>query len=304
MKCPSCLQQVRAGAKFCGVCGAGLPVAVEPAALPPISVLRADARPLEASLYNLSAYLQKMESIPPMLRLAAQKAAQGAEQSHSLVVLGGHRSGKSTLINQMLGMNLVPTGRLGLPTILRLGFAEQWTGVPAATIVPAEPPAFTPETVGDSSRFCGPIPLLRGWEIVDTPGLNSLNEELERWAVREALGADAIVFCLPAHQLLSEMEQEMITRDILPLTNCPITLAVTYLDRVDSAEDFAELEHRIRRFIATAGPERLRLWMPHSLANPKPHPSVVLAIATEGTSADDPRALWRGTRRQTARRLG
>ena len=263
MNCPACCLPLAADAKFCGHCGASVPSATPPPPRPravPAAAQRTKAVPgsLEHHLYDLADALETATELPAHLQLATRAVAAGSGgERRNLVVMGSFRTGKTTLVNKLLQNNFLPIGRDGLGTVVHLDYSEAWSAIP---------PAHTAgQDIGDEALpalASGPAPFLQEWTLVDTPGLNTEAHDLEKWALREALRADAVIFCLHAHQCLSLLEQETISLTLLPLTTCPIILVVTHLDKISSESDLAELREMIGRFIGSAPAGRLSLFMP------------------------------------------
>jgi hypothetical protein len=216
---------------------------------------------LLAALRRLADELDRSAAYPAALVRAVQAAAAGpAEDRHTTVVLGEKSRGKTTLVNRLLGRAVLPAGRRGTGRTVRLRHGKTWRALldDAATEVLVVDPPFPGDEAKPYRLIEGPADLLRFTALVDTPGLNNVDQGLEAWALREALAADLVVVCLSAEQLLSETERRLVREQLLPLTSCPLLAAVTHLDRVEQEEDRQELEARLRRFLESVPPGRVQ----------------------------------------------
>jgi hypothetical protein len=183
---------------------------------------------------------------PPV---ATQKPAR-------LVVIGEFNSGKTSLINTLLGTPVLPasfTTHTGCPTVIgysarrslsaemagRRRIAVAWDRIDA----PLEP---------EVRRLHVGLPWdrLRMLRLVDTPGLGLDDEHTDAQALRACHGADAVVWCTPAMQAWKASEQRAWLSLPRRVRERGI-LAVTFSDTIRSEADAARLLARLR---AEAGP--------------------------------------------------
>ena len=184
----------------------------------------------------------------PRRHLAAARTRL-VEDRFNLVVLGEFKRGKSTLINALLGRDVLPTGVVPLTSVvttisagdrdrLRVYFKdgtvqERPLGELAEYVTEADNPA---NRLGvEQARVEIDHDLLRtGLELVDTPGIGSIHSHNTEVARGFLPRVDAALCVLDAGQPLSEAERELF-RDaaervprLLPVIN-----KIDHLDRAD-----------------------------------------------------------------------
>ncbi|MGH9170773.1 MAG: dynamin family protein [Acidimicrobiales bacterium] len=139
-------------------------------------------------------------------------------------VVGEFKVGKSTLVNALLGSDLLPTGVLPLTAVA----TEVSYGAPNATVVhldgsreqvvPDQIAAFVTEQGNpanerkvDRVEVQLPTPLLEpGVVLVDTPGLGSIYQHNDTEARRALLDADGAILVLSADAPMSLQENELL----------------------------------------------------------------------------------------------
>jgi hypothetical protein len=190
--------------------------------------------------------------IEALLAMAvAARARRGVRGTARIAVLGEFNSGKTTLVNAMLGADLLPAGiatRTRLPIVARFGSRPSLTlkladgrRVSLAQETLDGPPAADARQV----HYRSPLGSLKRITLVDTPasGLEDLIVDLH--TVEACRGADLVVWCTPAMQAWKHSEQ------VLWLT-LPVTLrkrgvlAVTFADQIASQVDLDRLSARLR----------------------------------------------------------
>lgn len=184
-----------------------------------------DPRPFVADL--VGELLELADGLVPASMRLDLEAARGRleEERVNLVVLGEFKRGKSTLVNGLIGADVVPTGVLPLTavvTLLRHGERPRLL-VSLENRAPQEAPlteiaAFATESGNPNNRrgvrlltIELPSPLLaRGVQLVDTPGIGSVYAHNTETALGFLGQVDAALFTLAADQPLSDAEQELI----------------------------------------------------------------------------------------------
>lgn len=167
----------------------------------------------------------------------------------NLVVLGEFKRGKSTLVNALLGQDVVPTGVLPLTAAviaLRHGPAPRLLidledGV-CREASPAELAEFATEAGNPGNRRGVrqvtvelPAPLLaEGVQLVDTPGIGSVFAHNTETALSFRDQIDAGLFVLAADQPLSEVEEGLVGEAAERLPR--IFFALNRIDRLEPAE--------------------------------------------------------------------
>ncbi|MBN2799826.1 MAG: zinc-ribbon domain-containing protein [Deltaproteobacteria bacterium] len=257
MTCPSCGAETRSGATFCPQCGAR------------IEVVEVDET-LAAALRELGAALAGRVGEGPLSDALLALADTPVAAGHTTVIVGEVARGKTSLVNQLLGEDVLPVGRLGLTEAVRIVHGPVWVARRGSRDVlglPLRPP----QGEGPLSLE-GPAPILARTSLLDTPGLNSVAHDFDQAVIGPAAGADLLVICLAANQLLSETEREIITRRLLPVAGGEVALVVGFTDAFEEPEDREEAEARVRGFV-------------QSLGRP------VQAVFSEGLHAEAPLAL-------------
>jgi len=150
-----------------------------------------------------------------------QLLAKLAEDRFNLVVLGQYKRGKSSLLNAILGRELLPTGMLPVTsaiTTIRFGACERLVlaragrldeTVPLGTLAQYVTQEGNPGNVKEIEQAYLelPLPLLRaGVHLVDTPGIGSRHEENTRTTRAFLPQADAVIFVTGVDTPLTEVE--------------------------------------------------------------------------------------------------
>ena len=199
---------------------------------------------------------------PPTAGLAEPPVVAGPEQRPArIVVLGEINSGKTQLVNSLIGAPLLPasfTTHTAYPTVVgfsarpslraevahrrRVPFA--WShidGAPAHGIVRLH--------VG------APLDRLRTLRAIDTPGLGVGDDSCEARTLRACRGADTVIWCTPAMQAWKASELRVWFGFSEGLRRRGI-LAVTFMDQIRTKSDAGRL---LARLDADAGPHFRRI---------------------------------------------
>src|SRR3954470_24558337 len=150
-----------------------------------------------------------------------------SERFH-LVVLGEFNHGKSTFVNSLLGSDILPTGIT--PTTASINHVV-WAQTPTARVVltTGESKYLDPHQLKEWVTVAGghasevayvelgyPSELLKNNVVlVDTPGVNDLNEQRAEVTYGYVPRADAVVFLLDAGQALKDSEREFLRSRVL-----------------------------------------------------------------------------------------
>lgn len=187
----------------------------------------------------------------------AQKLAERLRAGRfSISVVGEFKRGKSTLVNALLGEDVVPTGVLPLTAVT----TELSYGEPSATIEHLDgsrraiDPGCLADYVTESGNpgnekevarvlVTGGWPLLSGGVVlVDTPGTGSIHEHNTAAAHKALIEADGAVVVLSADSPLSATERDMLTH--LRDREAPTLFVLNKVDHLGPHE----LE-QVRRFV-------------------------------------------------------
>jgi small GTP-binding protein len=168
-----------------------------------------------------------------------------------VVVLGEFNHGKSTFINALLGAAVLPTGIT--PTTALLSHVsygprrsvtvvgEDGSRRPIEAAALADWLTVEGEAPGKASihhvELTEPVPLLQNrLTLVDTPGVNDINEQRAEITYGYLPRADAAVFLLDATQILTASERQFLEERILRSTRDRLLFVLAKADLLSEAE--------------------------------------------------------------------
>lgn len=166
-----------------------------------------------------------------------------------LVVLGEFNHGKSTFVNAMLGTDLLPTGIT--PTTAALNhivFSE--TAKASVLTKDGSTIKLSPSEISEWLTVSGdkhedvqrveigyPSQLLKGnITLVDTPGVNDLNEQRADITYGYVPRADAVIFLLDASQALKDSEREFLSSHVLEGSKDRLIFVLGKIDLLSETE--------------------------------------------------------------------
>jgi small GTP-binding protein len=206
------------------------------------------------------------------------------DERFTVVVLGEFNHGKSTFINALLGAQVLPTGitpttavlthvthgpRAGATLVgedgtrktIAVGALGDWLTVEgAANQANRLDKDAKGNRNGETTTFhhvelTQPVALLENQlTIVDTPGVNDINEQRAEITYGYLPRADAAVFLLDATQILTASERQFLEERILRSTRDRLLFVVAKTDLLDEAE-LAETLAFAKRHLAAIVPE-------------------------------------------------
>ncbi|SDI28003.1 dynamin family protein [Natribacillus halophilus] len=208
--------------------------------------------------------------------------AKIAHDSPYSVIVGGHFSaGKSTLLNELLGAELLPASPI--PTTANIMTVV--SGAPGLT-------AFTND--GEERSFSGHIPwdelqsfaldgkgiheiklslplpfLPAGVTLADTPGVDSTDETHGKYTGAELLTTDAVIYVTDYNHVRSETNLRFLRQ--MQRENKPVVLVVNQIDKHDEEElPFSIFAHGLRDMLYRFGIEPAGLYFTscHKLDHP------------------------------------
>ena len=177
-----------------------------------------------------------------------------------LVVVGDFKRGKSTLINAILGENIVPTAVTPeTVTINRLSFAEEPSTIAVLknkhrVILSQEelPREALEELIRrlpaeiDHIDILRNNPLLREITLVDTPGLGDLMQAFDQQVADYLIHADAVIYVISARSPLSATEEAFLSSAIMPQNFARVFLVVNMCDTLETPENIDKIRLRIQ----------------------------------------------------------
>ena len=174
-----------------------------------------------------------------------------------IVVVGEFNSGKTTLVNVLLGAPVLTPSVIAPtmhPTVV--AFARK-PSLSAETADRRRTPV-TCEGLDDEAaaptirRLHVGVPLacLKRFSVVDTPGLGLADGESDRSSLRACRYADTVIWCTPAMQAWKASEERawLVLSERVRMRGI---LAVTFTDEITSPSDVSRLMERLQ---AEAGP--------------------------------------------------
>lgn len=189
---------------------------------------------------------------------------QVARETFTVGFVGEFSRGKSTLINNLLGTNILPVANLpttALMTRVRYGMKpkmvvfdshgikqkelplvkESWSGLTAANFNDNEPEGFV--TVLIDKPWLGKY----GIELIDTPGAGDLSEKRAKVIGEALLGCESAIITVSAAQPLSLSEKLFIEQRLIANRTPFLALAITRLDLVPEKERDIQIEYIINK---------------------------------------------------------
>ncbi len=189
-----------------------------------------------------------------------------SERFH-LVVLGEFNHGKSTFVNALLGSDILPTGIT--PTTASINHVV-WAQTPTARVVltTGESKFLDPHQLKEWVTVAGghasevayvelgyPSDLLKNQVVlVDTPGVNDLNEQRAEVTYGYVPRADAVVFLLDAGQALKDSEREFLRSRVLESARDRLIFVLGKMDMLSADERVAVTDY-VKTGLAKMMPE-------------------------------------------------
>lgn len=202
--------------------------------------------------------------MPTLSRRVQNVFNQVKRETFTVGFVGEFSRGKSTLINKLLGINLLPVANLpttALMTRIRYGIKprmlvfdshgikqkelplvkESWEGLTAANFNDKEPEGFV--TVLMDKPWLGKY----GIELIDTPGAGDLSEKRAKVIGEALLGCESAIITVSAAQPLSLSEKLFIEQRLIANRTPFLALAITRLDLVPENERDIQIEYIINK---------------------------------------------------------
>ncbi|MCX5747724.1 MAG: dynamin family protein [Proteobacteria bacterium] len=178
-----------------------------------------------------------------------------SERFH-LVVLGEFNHGKSTFVNALLGADILPTGITPTTaTINHVVHAAHPTGRVMLTtgeskyLDPAQVKEWVTVAGGHAAEVAYvevgyPSELLKNNVVlVDTPGVNDLNEQRAEVTYGYVPRADAVVFLLDASQALKDSEREFLRSRVLEAAKDRLIFILGKMDMLSADERVSVIDY-------------------------------------------------------------
>lgn len=185
-----------------------------------------------------------------LARLAG-RLARGLSRPPRVALIGEFNTGKSTLANALLGARVLPTNveaNTGLPILVR--YAPRARLELEFTDGTKRPISwFDHERVKfDNAKLLHlwmPLDRLKAFELLDTPGLATGNDDVDRRALEAGRTGHIAIWCTSATQAWKASEHR-VWQALPGRMRQRSMLAVTFKDVLDSERDESKLEARLR----------------------------------------------------------
>jgi len=205
-----------------------------------------------------------MKTLARDIRVSRMPKLEG-ERFH-IVVLGEFNHGKSTFVNALLGHDVLPTGIT--PTTAAIN-QVLYAAIPKARVILSTGAEvdLTPSEIKEWVTVAGgraddvayvelgyPCDILKGnVVVVDTPGVNDLNEQRAEVTYGYVPRADAVLFLLDAGQALKDSERMFLGSHILDGTRDRLIFVLGKMDLLSDDERAAVTQY-VRDGVAKLAP--------------------------------------------------
>jgi small GTP-binding protein len=189
------------------------------------------------------------------------------DERFHLVVLGEFNHGKSTFVNALLGSDSLPTGIT--PTTAAINHVIHSPHIKARVVTrDGDSTELTPSEVKDWVTVAGgraddvafvelgfPADILKNNVVlVDTPGVNDLNEQRAEVTYGYVPRADAVIFLLDAGQALKDSEREFLSSHVLEGSRDRMVFVLGKMDMLNADERTAVTEY-VKAGLAKLNPD-------------------------------------------------
>jgi len=198
--------------------------------------------------------------LPTISELCLEVEHERQRGSFRVAVVGEANRGKSTVVNELLGAELMPTGPVALTSGLVFVRSSKSPRLDIEgsdgrlVSLPLRLESWAKLGEGDRVTVWTDTNWLRDRtiELVDTAGSNTTADdhlEAARHAIRQA---DAVILCVSAEQPMTETERRFITREVLRRQVPHVLVALTMADRLNPAA-LDTVTGRVRRLLDDLG---------------------------------------------------
>jgi GTP-binding protein EngB required for normal cell division len=201
------------------------------------------------------------------LRAQEKQIRTRLDSNFSLVVVGDFKRGKSTLINALLGSQVVSTAVTSETVTINVIHYGDSLRVEACLVdggrVELQPGQLSPEQLlpilkalpKPVSHLCieAPVEWLKGLCLVDTPGTGDIMKRFDKQVHAYLSKADVLIYVMFAPAALSESERAFLKCSVLPQDFPKVFFVVNRLDEISEIEA-QRLMNRTRQQISSSFP--------------------------------------------------
>ena len=220
-----------------------------------VSSVDGDPPLIKESVKTLNQFLEAVDGDDPAIawlrdsaRNTVERLNEASESPLKVAILGEFSSGKSRLINALLGEKILSIGLVPVTrSVTRIVYGEEIRvtvkHLDGSTVEVAadQLKAYTDERkkedgVSEVEEVIleYPAPLLKQVEIWDTPGFNSNNQLHDQVAAQLMLEADAVLWVIAAHQVGSRSETKLL--ETVKRAQGKVVGVLNQIDRLENTE--------------------------------------------------------------------
>jgi len=230
-------------------------------------------QPLREILHQVGESFALLDLSAETRRASALAASLDTQRPVKVVVVGEFNSGKSTLVNALCGVNLLPAGII--PTTATINVV-QYCPTPTMSVVYTDGSIsdlpFAPDTLQQFTARQGEqreirevrigIPqLLPDLVLIDTPGVNDINETRSEIVYEMVPGADVVIFLMDIQQPLKRSEVNFLRDRILGASVVKTVFVLNHIDRVMNANEIRTAVDYVRKNLGRIYNDLAATWL-------------------------------------------